>query len=127
MKDKHIISIIAFNKKVEGLKKIINKHVGYAEWEIYNELQYLLENAIPLSSEIENYFSLEDIIAFTEWCNHPVYRLSGDLAFKKRVTPQFPEYNTYMVNDENGKSIFPSGKFLTTEELIELWKQNKTQ
>lgn len=71
------------------------------------------------------YFSLEDMIAFTEWCNHPVYRLSGDLAFKKRVTPQFPEYNTYMVNDENGKSIFPKGKFLTTEELIELWKIQK--
>lgn len=68
-------------------------------------------------------FSLEDVIAFTEWCNHPVYRLSGDLAFKKRVTPQFPEYNTYMVIDEKGNSIFPKGKFLTTQELVELWRQ----
>lgn len=67
-------------------------------------------------------FSLEDVIAFTEWCNHPIYR-SNDSGFKRRVIAQFPEYNTYMVINEKGNSIFPKGKFLTTQELVELWRQ----
>lgn len=58
---------------------------------------------------------------FLEWCNTPIFRSSGELGFRLRVQPQFPEYNTYIVIDETGNSIFPKDKFLTTKELYEYY------
>jgi hypothetical protein len=60
-------------------------------------------------------------VEFLNWCNTPIYRAYGELSFRLRVQPQFPEYNTYIVINETGRSVFPEGKFLTTEELYEYW------
>lgn len=60
-------------------------------------------------------------VDFLKWCNTPVYRASGELGFRLRVQPQFPEYDSYIVIDATGSSVFPKGKFLTTEELYEYW------
>lgn len=67
----------------------------------------------------------QDIIDFYEWCNYPIYRPKGNMGFQKRVIPQFPEYNTYQVIDETGYSVLPEGKYLTTQELLEYYKQHK--
>jgi len=61
----------------------------------------------------------EIAIRFLEWCNTPVYRAAGELGFRLRVQPQFPEYNSYIILDETGYSVFPKGKFLTSQELFE--------
>lgn len=64
-------------------------------------------------------------IDFIEWCNKPMYREVGNLGFEKRVTALYPDYNVYIVIDEKGNSIFPKGKFLTTEELFEEFLKQK--
>lgn len=60
-------------------------------------------------------------VEFLKWCNTPVYRASGELGFRLRVQPQFPEYDSYIVLDETGCSILPKGKFLSAEDLYEYW------
>ena len=65
------------------------------------------------------------MIEFYEWCNFPIYREHGNLGFNKRVMPQFPDYNVYTIIDETGKSILPQGKFLTTKELFQFWKEQQ--
>ena len=62
---------------------------------------------------------------FLNWCNTPMYRSTNELGFQKRVIAQFPDYNTYVIINEKGESIFPKGKFLTTEEVYEYWLKNK--
>ncbi len=62
-------------------------------------------------------------VEFLKWCNTPVYRAIGKLSFMLRIQPQFPEYNTYLVIDETGNSVFPNGKFLSAEELYEYYFQ----
>ena len=64
-------------------------------------------------------------INFLNWCNTPIYRGSNELGFRKRAVPQFPNYDVYIVIDETGNSIFPPGKFLTSEELYEFWIKNR--
>lgn len=59
---------------------------------------------------------------FLNWCNTPMFRGSGELSFRLRVQPQYPDYNTFYVIDENGTSIF--NKDLTTEELYDYWVNN---
>lgn len=60
-------------------------------------------------------------VDFIKWCNTPIHRSAGELGFKLRVQPQFPEYNSYLVIDATGCSVFPTGKFLSAEELYEYW------
>ena len=60
-------------------------------------------------------------VDFFKWCNTPIYRAVGELGFRLRVQPQFPEYDTYLVIDETGYSVFHKGKFLSAEELYEYW------
>lgn len=60
-------------------------------------------------------------VEFLKWCNTPVYRASGELGFRLRVQPQFPEYDSYLVIDATGYSVLPKGKFLSAEELYEYW------
>lgn len=73
------------------------------------------EEAATKSAEITKQISIE----FIEWCNKPMYKKPRHLGFEKRVTALYPDYNVYIVIDEKGNSIFPEGKFLTTEELFE--------
>lgn len=63
-------------------------------------------------------------VRFLEWCNTPVARISGEIGYRLRVSPQAPEYNTYIVIDTTGYSVLPKGKFLTTDELYEYWDEN---
>ena len=63
----------------------------------------------------------EMAVEFLKWCNTPVYRANGELGFRLRVQPQFPEYDTYLVIDATGLSVFPKGQFLSAEELYEYW------
>ena len=60
-------------------------------------------------------------VDFLKWCNTPIYRAAGELGFRLRVQAQFPEYDSYLVIDETGYSIFPKGKFLSAKELYEYW------
>lgn len=39
--------------KLNKLKKLINKNVGYADQDIYDELDDLLSSSVPLAPEIE--------------------------------------------------------------------------
>jgi len=64
---------------------------------------------------------LETAIEFITWCNTPIYRAGGELGFRLRVQPQFPEYNSYIVIDSTGYSVLPKGKFLSAKELYEYW------
>lgn len=79
-----------------------------------------MEN-VNLKQEDNNANTLLSAVEFLKWCNTPVYRASGELGFRLRVQPQFPEYDSYIVLDETGCSIFPKGKFLSAEELYEYW------
>lgn len=64
---------------------------------------------------------------FLDWCNQPIYRPHGDLGFRKRVVAQFPEYNSYIIIDESGNSVFPRGKFLTAQEVYEHYEKTLNQ
>ena len=61
---------------------------------------------------------------FLDWCNHPIFQVKNELGFRTRVQPQFPEYNTYGIIDENGRSILSIGVFLTSTELYEFYLYN---
>jgi hypothetical protein len=74
-----------------------------------------------LKTEGNNANTLLSAVEFLKWCNSPVYRASGELGFRLRVQPQFPEYDSYIVIDETGYSVFPKGEFLSAEELYEYW------
>lgn len=63
---------------------------------------------------------MENAIEFFKWCNTPIYRASGELGFKLIVQPQYPEYNTYIVLDEDGYSVFKDN-LLSAEQLYEYW------
>jgi hypothetical protein len=79
-----------------------------------------MEN-VDLKTEGNNANMLLSAVEFLKWCNTPVYRASGGLDLRLRVQPQFPEYDSYIVIDETGYSVFPKGKFLSAEELYEYW------
>jgi hypothetical protein len=76
---------------------------------------------VDLKQGSNNASELVSAVEFLKWCNTPVYQASGELGFRLRVQPQFPEYNTYIIIDETGYSVFPKGKFLSAEELYEYW------
>ena len=48
-----IINKTAIQKEKEELKKLINKHVGYGEQEIYDKIDELCSQSTPLIPEIE--------------------------------------------------------------------------
>lgn len=57
MKDEYtIINKAAIQKEKEELKGIINKHLGYAEEEIYDKIDSLCSQSTPLIPEIEKAF-----------------------------------------------------------------------
>lgn len=58
---------------------------------------------------------------FLDWCNEPVYRAPGNLSFESRAKAQFPDYNSYTLINDKGKSVLPEGKFLSAEELYDYW------
>lgn len=67
-------------------------------------------------------------VEFLKWCNTPVYRAAGELGFRLRVQPQFPEYDTYIVIDKTGYSVLGEGVFLTSEEVYDYWlKESKNK
>ena len=76
---------------------------------------------VDLKQEGNNTNTRLSAVDFLKWCNTPVYRASSELGFTLRVQPQFPEYDSYIVIDETGYSVFPKGKFLSAEELYEYW------
>lgn len=65
-----------------------------------------------------------EAVRFLEWCNTPVATFYGEVGSRLRVSPQAPEYNSYIVIDATGYSILPTGTFLTAEELYEYWDEN---
>ena len=89
-----------------------------------------LKNAIKAWDEIPKKNAKNDTslcVEFLAWCNTPVYRAAGELGFRTRVQPQYPEYNTYLVIDETGYSVLPQNKFLTTEELYTYWLDTRNK
>lgn len=87
----------------------------------YNERLLQIEADYKKSLEVNNTNTMLSAVDFLKWCNTPVYRAPIEHGFRLRVQPQFPEYDSYIVIDETGYSVFPKGKFLTTEELYEYW------
>lgn len=67
------------------------------------------------SAEITEQIAIE----FLEWCNYQVVNPQKVLGFDKRVTPQYPDFKTYIVLNNKGQNILPEGKFLTTKELFQ--------
>ena len=124
--------VIACNNPNIDIPKVVDDIEGLA-------IEYLNDNYgyVWDKGDIDNFkyaysksqethpFSEEDMIEFYEWCNFPIYREHGNLGFNKRVMPQFPDYNVYTIIDETGKSILPQGKFLTTKELFQFWKEQQ--
>lgn len=51
-----VIDKTALQKRIEELEKVINKHVDRAEQEIYDCLDDLMSQSIPLIPEIEKAF-----------------------------------------------------------------------
>jgi hypothetical protein len=103
------------SKLKELHKEAIEESKGYVETYFGNEWLVRDSDASSKSAEITKQIAIE----FVEWCNFPMYREVRNLGFEKRVTALYPDYNVYIVIDEKGNSIFPKGKFLTTEELFE--------
>lgn len=66
-----------------------------------------------------------DTIEFIKWCYAPVHRKSNNLGSWLRVAPQFPDYDSFIIIGDTGKSILPDGTFLTAGELYEYWLNNK--
>jgi hypothetical protein len=66
----------------------------------------------------------EQAIEFLKWCNTPMYRDHGVLNFSKRVIPQFPDYNTYIIIDKSGRSVLGDGVFLDAEGVYDYWVNN---
>ncbi|TXG76178.1 hypothetical protein E6Q11_05095 [Candidatus Dojkabacteria bacterium] len=64
-------------------------------------------------------------VEFLKWCNTPVHRSYGDLGFKLRVNPQFPDYDTYLILDESGRSVLPRGEYISTEEVYAYWLETR--
>lgn len=57
MKDEYIIiNKITIQKRIEELKQICNKELGYASDKIYSELGYLLHESTPLIPVVEHAF-----------------------------------------------------------------------
>jgi len=57
MKDEYIIiNKITIQKRIEELKQICNKELGYASDKIYSELGYLLHESTPLIPVVEKAF-----------------------------------------------------------------------
>ena len=79
-----------------------------------------MEN-VDLKQEDNNANTLLSAVEFLKWCNTPLYRASGELGFRLRVQPQFPEYDSYLIIDATGYSVLPKGKLLSVEELYEYW------
>ncbi len=59
------------------------------------------------------------ILDFITWKDFPIYRRSGELSFRHRCQPQYPDYKTYIIIDEKGENVLPKGKFLNREELFD--------
>lgn len=75
----------------------------------------LEESVASKSAEITEQISIE----FLEWCNYQVVNPQKVLGFDKRVTPQYPDFKTYIILNNKGENILPEGKFLTTKELFQ--------
>ncbi len=57
MKDEYIIiNKTAIQKEKEELKKLINKHVGYGEQEIYDKIDELCSQSTPLIPVVKKAF-----------------------------------------------------------------------
>lgn len=70
-------------------------------------------------------YTKQDIIEFTKWRDTPIFRRNGELGFKLRVQPQFPDYDSYYIIDNKGWNVLPEGTFLTADELFEYWIEDK--
>lgn len=70
---------------------------------------------------------VNEAIAFLKWCNDRIYRRPGDLGYQLRLQPQYPEYSTYVIINEQGDSVFPAGKFLSFEEVYQYWVNSNKQ
>jgi len=83
---------------------------------------------IKLKEEIME-LGKELTIEFFKWCNTPIYMSSNGIlrTYKLRVVAQFPEYDSYIVIDSNGRSVLPDGKFLTAEELYDYWVETESE
>ena len=59
MKNEYIIiNKTAIQKRIEDLRQVCNKELGYASDKIYFELEHLLSQSTPLIPEIEKAFDV---------------------------------------------------------------------
>lgn len=70
---------------------------------------------------------MKEAIEFLKWCDTPMYRAVNELSFRPRCICQFPDYDVYMVIDENGNNVFAYTEklFLTAEELYNYWLKQR--
>jgi hypothetical protein len=84
------------------------------------------EDAIDYAyTKFKDLYKTNAFVEFLKWCDTPVYRANGELSFRLRVQPQFPDYQSYIIIDETGRSMLPTGKYLSIEEVYEYWINGK--
>lgn len=59
---------------------------------------------------------------FLKWCNERVYRPNGnDIGMMPRAIAQAPDYDTYIIIDERGRSVLGEGVYISVYELYDYW------
>lgn len=60
----------------------------------------------------------QDVEEFAGWCLSRIQTYnSPNLAFTPRLVSMYPEYNTYIILDDNCKNILPEGVYLTLRQV----------
>lgn len=63
---------------------------------------------------------MREAIEFYKWCDEPIFDENCNYVCR-RVTSQAPEYNSYLVKDENNHHVWPKGEFPSIEEIYGYW------
>lgn len=63
-------------------------------------------------------------VAFFKWCNTPMHRDVGSLNCNRRVIGQAPDYDTYIIIGEDGRSVLGKGVFLDAAGVFDYWVNN---
>jgi hypothetical protein len=74
---------------------------------------------------IQIHVTKSEAVEFLTWCNTPVGRSNGELAYILRVQALYPEYDTYYIKNEYGRPIQGEYVFLTAEQVYDYWLQHK--
>lgn len=63
---------------------------------------------------------MREAIEFYQWCDEPIFDANGNYICR-RVTSQAPNYDSYLVKDENNLHVFKKGVFPSIEDVYDFW------